>query len=411
MKYDPWYKTTLTLPTEGRLRFDIPHDLFSTIRIDEGTLLLLENLPDFSPKNILDMGCGYGALGLPIAAKFPNTRIEMVDRDLLAVAWAAKNAEHNHLTNVLTHGSLGYRDLAPSGPKFDWILCNVPARIGRPFIKSLLKRGRDRLTAQGELRIVVIRDLAPEIVTLGKELGFPILENARGPRHVIFSLSSNPESPEKSMGSHAEDDDLYFRDSIEFDVGVGEKTKLRFDRPFDLGGDDPKRLTSGLPVLRDALPRSPLPQHARVFCFRIGYGILPLLCRTRWPEGHITAVDRDLLAATFTRRNADKLGLSGAKLEISETAHFPDFLASLESKARFDLILGELSPSAGEKVLQSEIKAIAQALAPGGQALLLALSKIEREWVKPFAAKNKLAILPVISREGYVVLRLTSKAV
>ncbi|MGK5087486.1 methyltransferase [Bdellovibrionota bacterium FG-2] len=196
MKNDPWYKTSLSYGSLGqaRLRLDVPHDVFSTLRVDEGTLLLLEHLPKNQPHKILDMGCGYGALGLPIAAKFPGAQIEMVDRDLLAVAWSAKNAEQNQLSNVVAYGSLGYRDLKTQGRYYDWILCNVPARIGRPFIKSLLEQGRERLTLSGELRVVVIRDLAPLMVELGEELHWPVIEVARGPRHVIFSLTASSAS-------------------------------------------------------------------------------------------------------------------------------------------------------------------------------------------------------------------------
>lgn len=400
MKHDPWYKSDLSYPafSQTKLSLGVPHDVFSTFRIDEGTLLLLENLPKNQPKKILDMGCGYGALGLPIAAKFPDAQIEMVDRDLLAVAWTVKNAEHNLLSNVIAYGSLGYRDLRFHEKLYDWILCNVPARIGTPFITSLLEGGREKLTLSGEIRIVVIRDLAPLIINLGAERHWPIIEIARGPRHVVFSMTRNASSNlnANSCGyDEPENDELYLRDSIEMGG-------LKFDRPFDLGGDDPKRLASGLPVLLDALPRSTPPK--RVFCFRSGYGILPLMSRARWPDAHVIAAERDLLATTYIRRNAKRLNFLGEKLEIRESAHFPDVIKPTE---RFNLIMGEISPSAGENVFQAEIQAIAKALEPGDQALLLALDKIEREWVRPFAVKNKFSLLPVISREGYVVLRLT----
>jgi hypothetical protein len=119
------------------------------------------------------------------------------------------------------------------------------------------------------------------------------------------------------------------------------------------------------------------------------------------------AVDRDLLATTFTRRNARKTGLAGDKLEVRESASLPDaLLGALGAGDRYDLILGELSPSAGEKVAQAELQAIAQALNPGGQASLLCLEKVDKQWVQPFAKKSGLTIFPVLLREGYVVLTL-----
>src|SRR5438105_825733 len=66
-----------------RLALDVPWDVFSSQRIDDGTLLLLKNLPQAEPRSVLDLGCGYGALGLPIAARRPSARCLLIDRDLL----------------------------------------------------------------------------------------------------------------------------------------------------------------------------------------------------------------------------------------------------------------------------------------------------------------------------------------
>src|SRR5206468_8100266 len=68
------------------LSLDVPWDVFSSQRIDEGTLLLLKTLPEGEPRSLLDLGCGYGALGLPVAARWPKARCLLIDRDLLAVA-------------------------------------------------------------------------------------------------------------------------------------------------------------------------------------------------------------------------------------------------------------------------------------------------------------------------------------
>jgi len=56
------------------LSLDVPWDVFASQAIDEGTLLLLQQLPDEEPASVLDLGCGYGALGLPVAMKWPRSR-------------------------------------------------------------------------------------------------------------------------------------------------------------------------------------------------------------------------------------------------------------------------------------------------------------------------------------------------
>jgi len=402
---DPWYKTSFTYSPLGReLKVRVPHDVFSTQRIDEGTLLLLESLPSAaveskSPKKILDVGCGYGALGLPIAARFPEAQLDLIDRDLLAVHYSAENARENELTNVHAFGSLGFQSesLQKAQPTYDWILCNVPARIGTPFIETLITEGRQRLTPGGELRVVVIRDLGPVLLELKEKHQWPLTESARGPRHVVFSI--NADSP-KEASPPKTSEALYLRDQVQIqDSLTGHQ--LLLDRPFDLGGDDQKRLRSGLPVFIDALPRSSAPH--TILCFRCGYGALPLLARTRWPEAQVVAVDRDLLATTFTRHNAARLNLGGEKLDVRENYHFPNVIAPTE---HFDLILGELSPSADRAVALAEMHAIEAILAPGGQALILSLDKLN-DWIQAFSEKSKLGIHKVLTREGYTVTRLS----
>lgn len=388
-----WFKATLPFPGLGA-GLKIPHDVFSTQCIDEGTLLLLEHLPASAPRSVFDLGCGYGALGLPVAQRFPAARVEMVDRDLLAVAYAALNAQANGLANAVVHPSLGYRDLSGEGRPYDWLLCNVPARIGTPFIAHLLEAGRALLAPGGELRVVVIRDLGPVLEGLRAERGWPLVEAGRGPRHVVFALPADP----KAALAIPEPATLYARDEVE----IGG---LRLERPTDLGGDDPKRVRSGLPVLLDALPRQ---APRSVFAFRVGYGTLPLVARTRWPEARVVAADRDLLATAFTGRNAERLGLAQPeRLEVRAAAHFPD---ALRAEERFDLAVGELSPSAGERVAEAELVALAGALEPNGQALILTLEKLERAWVHPIAGRRKLRVSRMIARDGYALLRLAASA-
>ena len=116
------------------LALDVPWDVFASQAIDEGTLLLLQHLPEGEPRSVLDLGCGYGALGLPVAMRWPEARCLLVDRDLLAVAASAHNARALGLGNVEVRPGLGYRELA--GERFDWVLCNVPARIGSRVCRS-----------------------------------------------------------------------------------------------------------------------------------------------------------------------------------------------------------------------------------------------------------------------------------
>jgi 16S rRNA G1207 methylase RsmC len=349
----------------------VPWDVFASQRIDDGTLLLLENLPRGEPRSVLDLGCGYGALGLPVAARWPEARCLLIDRDLLAVAAAAHNARSLQFANVEVRPGLGYRGLEE---KFDWVLCNVPARIGARAIRYFFEGGR---SLGAEVRAVVIRDLSPIV----EELRLPGLSRvARGQRHDVFALAPGPSRID------LDDESVYARDETEFQG-------LRLARPQD-ASEDPTHLRA-LSALAESLPRA-APSHA--LAFRAGYGALPLLLKQRYPRAHVVAQERDLLDAAFLRRNASALGFS---LEVRESLFPADGL----DKHSFDLVAGELSSPAGPAVAARELQEAADLLAPSGQALVLASEKQEREWLHDVSPRGGLTVL--LRREGASVLRIS----
>ena len=379
----PYAKTRLTVHALGlSLALDVPGDVFSTLRIDEGTQLLLGHLPARPPRSLLDLGCGYGALGLPVAARFPEARALLVDRDLLAVAASAHNARALGLGNVKVRPSLGYRDV-PAEARFDWILCNVPARIGGEAIGVFLARGQARLTSSpdAELRMVAIRDLVSTVLEQAAKRGLAIRTVATGPRHSVFALGAAPEaaaSPDaassprggnlpdaRSATGPAEPEEfeaLYARDRTLLPLS---EAPLSLERPHD-ASEDPGH-AAALSVLFEALPRA---APGSALAFRCGFGGVALALRARFPACPVTAVERDLLDAAFLQRNARALGL--ASLLTVRTALFPAEACGAE---KFALVAGELSPSAGPDVAVRELAEARGLLAPGGHALALATVK------------------------------------
>ena len=369
----PYAKTRLTVHALGlSLALDVPSDVFSTLRIDEGTQLLLGHLPARPPRSLLDLGCGYGALGLPVAARFPEARALLVDRDLLAVAASAHNARALGLANVVVQPSLGYRDL-PADSRFDWLLCNVPARIGAEAIGVFLARGQARLTPspEAELRMVAIRDLVPTVLEQAARRGLPIRTVAAGPRHSVLSLGAAPFAPPgvtggggapPTEGAPEEFEALYARDRTVLPLPEGP---LSLERPHD-ASEDPGH-AEALSVLFEALPRA-APRSA--LAFRCGFGGVALALRARFPACPVTAVERDLLDAAFLQRNARALGLD-AGLTV-RTALFP---AEACGDQRFALVAAEVSPAAGPAVAVRELAEARALLAPGGHALALATVK------------------------------------
>lgn len=298
--------------------------LFSADRIDDGTRLLLSHLPPSGPSRILDVGCGYGALGLPIAALHKSAEVELVDRDLVAVAYAARNADAHSLPNLNAHASLGYRDVKHS--QYDWILCNVPARIGEAGIRYLLHEGTRRLSAQGQMRIVVINALVNAV----KRASPDVVEVVRGKNHTVFALS--PHASTEVLDHES----IYIRDNISF-------AGRTFERPHDIS-EEPSHVRDGMPLLLDVLPKKM--DGKRALVVRGGYGVAARVLLDR--DAHVVAADHDLLALAFTARNAN----ASPSLELVASAWPWREVAVAQP---FDLIVVEALARAGEKALLFEL--------------------------------------------------------
>ena len=77
---DPYYKKTIIYPHEGyKFEFDIATNLFSSFDVDHGTDLFIRSIVLNNPKTILDLGCGYGPIGIVLAKKTPDAQVTMLD--------------------------------------------------------------------------------------------------------------------------------------------------------------------------------------------------------------------------------------------------------------------------------------------------------------------------------------------
>jgi 16S rRNA G1207 methylase RsmC len=351
--------------------------LFSTLRVDDGTKLLLEHLPPTPPKTVLDLGCGYGALGLPIAAAHPDARFVLVDRDLLAVEMSGKNAVAHGLTNVTARGSLGYRDIGDE--RFDWVLCNVPARIGDEAIAYILGAGAARLNNSGELRVVVIRDLGPVVERIAKERGWKVDRIADGERHIIYRTTA-------SSAAAFDHESIYARDIAQ----LPETPPL--ERPHDIS-EDPGHLREGLPLLLECLPKKP---PAEALVWRGGYGAAAITLASRGAQ--VTAADKDLLATTFTRRNAARNGRTITTIDTLSPERLP--------VQRFPLVVGEIGSPAGMETTVEEIRAALARTTPKGTALWLGTTKLVKDWIESQATKEKWRLTKLASRGAYTVVQI-----
>ncbi len=143
---------------DRRLSFESTWGLFSPREVDEGTRLLLQHVKVDPAADCLDLGCGYGPIGLTLATLAPHGRTLMVDKDFVAVDFAQRNAALNGLRNASSLLSNGFEQVPPEA-RFDLIASNVPAKVGKELLSILLHDAHARLRPGGQLYLVTISGL------------------------------------------------------------------------------------------------------------------------------------------------------------------------------------------------------------------------------------------------------------
>ncbi len=113
-----------------RLRFHTTWGLFSPKGLDEGSRLLLDHVEVAPGDDTLDLGCGYGPLGLTLARLAPDGTSTLVDKDFVAVEYSRRNAALNGIDNVEILLSNGFDQIDPAR-RFDLVVSNLPAKTGK----------------------------------------------------------------------------------------------------------------------------------------------------------------------------------------------------------------------------------------------------------------------------------------
>ena len=142
----------------NRLSFQTDAGVFSKGELDQGTRLLLDALPDLSG-DVLDLGCGWGAIGIAVKKAFPQTNVTMVDVNLRALGLCERNAQANGV-EVLCLESDGMAAL--SGRQFDAVITNPPIRAGKQKVYEMLSGAAAALRKDGSLYLVIRKQQGAE---------------------------------------------------------------------------------------------------------------------------------------------------------------------------------------------------------------------------------------------------------
>jgi 16S rRNA G1207 methylase RsmC len=150
--------------------------VFSKRRIDLGTRLLIESMI-LPPKGcVLDVGCGYGAVGIAAAVFNPCLRVVLVDVNSRAVWLARQNIEKNDAVNAEVRRGRFYEPVKEL--VFDCILSNPPVSAGMEAVRTIVLNASRHMSRRGMFQLVVRSKIG------GKRL-FMVFEEAFGNATVL----------------------------------------------------------------------------------------------------------------------------------------------------------------------------------------------------------------------------------
>lgn len=133
--------------------------LFSAEKIDSGTKLLLNSLEVGQGNTCLDLGCGYGPIGVVLSKLNPTGKVYFADKDFVAVEYAKKNCEINNIKNFEAVLSNGFSHL--HGLMFDCIASHLPTHVSNKLLAWIIEDAKNHLAKNGRFCVVTVSALKP----------------------------------------------------------------------------------------------------------------------------------------------------------------------------------------------------------------------------------------------------------
>ncbi len=395
MDADIYLKQEIDLRHEGRsLRLRVAQDLFSSFQADAGTRLLLRTLSGVEGERVLDLGCGYGPLGLALAAVGSHSDVHMVDRDALAVEYSRQNAVLNGLGGVEAYGSLGYDDVADPG--FDLVVCNVPGKAGAPVIEHLLLGAERHVASGGLVAIVVVDALAAAVEgTLNLAPGVEIVLKEEGARHVVFHYRFLSGALDMSdPGWHGLE--VYRRGEGSVEVRGHD---YLVETAYGLPEFDTMAFTTGL--LAATLDGKHEESVSRALVVNPGQGHVPVALLKLFEPDEVVLAGRDLLELRYSRKNLVASGLPKEQISVAHQVG-----ALIDDGRPVDLIAVRFGGGDGPEVLAALIGDAASQVRSGGRVVVSGGSTAISRITKLLGRDKRLRVEGRRRKKGSAVLMM-----
>jgi 16S rRNA (guanine1207-N2)-methyltransferase len=178
---------SFTFDLRGReFRFITDRGVFSKNRVDFGSVLLIETIEIKDGMDVLDVGCGYGPIGISAASLTPSGSVLMLDVNERAVSLANRNAAMNGIENARAIVS-DKLSAVPSDKKFDVIVTNPPIRAGKQVVHGIFEEAHRYLVPGGSLWVVIQKKQgAPSAFAKLQEVYSEVKEVAKKKGYFIF---------------------------------------------------------------------------------------------------------------------------------------------------------------------------------------------------------------------------------